>query len=768
MKKLFAIIFTLFLLAGCQTTENSDTGGSTPGGGVSHSYSGFGVVQGGPPQIGSVVTAHCMEFNSTLGEYASTGVNYPAQTDNMFGRFSFANINCPIAKFAFTGFIYNEITNQYEQVSISMFTLIDLSAATSYNINPLSSAITKCVETRRAAGDTDDEAKDYAELKLLEAFGITDIPDPEFEEMDLGGNSLQDVVHVVLTMNMLRNGKNNRTMQDFTQFLSLFQNDFKDCQIDSTTIQDSIRNSARYLPIDTVVTNLTNFYASGGETFSITAAQIRDYAYATDTVKPTVTSISPANSATEVGISSNVVVTFDMPVKESQLTFSSNSTCTGTVQISDGSNCAPITAYSLDQYKEILTLTATLEYGKSYTVKLDPTLQSVSGNAFADTGLQTLGSFTTTYWSGTQQAGTSGDDFGYSIAIDASDNIYLTGKKNNDIFLAKYNFAGIEQWTKTIDSGGWDSGVGIALDSSGNIYLTGDTTGHLDGQDLGSGWSDDSMYDLFASKYDNSGNLSWTRLIGNHQSQYSTGIFVDGSGNVFTSGYSYTAWTLFDFYTHVNDYTQASIFGKYDSSGSIQWVGMTGAGTGFNTDIHAIAIDSSGNIYLAGNTKGVLNGSNTGGSDLFIIKLDTAHNVLWTKQTGTALWELGRDLLVDSTGKIYVIGYNQTNDMGSDADLIIWGLDGSGNESFNNTISSGGFGYALTVNGSGIHVTGKTNDGKILYKRLDKTTGAELYSADLGPGTGHDIKINSQGKVFIVGANTGGLGGNDIFLMQVD
>ena len=81
-------------------------------------------------------------------------------------------------------------------------------------------------------------------------------------------------------------------------------------------------------------------------------------------------------------------------------------------------------------------------------------------------------------WKQTYNSGGTKSDNGHGVAVDSSNNIYMTGQKDTvgaDMFLRKYDSAGTWQWMQTYDSGGTgtqeDYGRGIAVDSSGNIYL---------------------------------------------------------------------------------------------------------------------------------------------------------------------------------------------------------------------------------------------------------------------------------------------------------
>ena len=107
-----------------------------------------------------------------------------------------------------------------------------------------------------------------------------------------------------------------------------------------------------------------------------------------------------------------------------------------------------------------------------------------------------------------------------------------TNSGNMDIFLVKYNDGGTKQWTKQLGTSGNDYGYGMTVDSSDNIYVTGMTYGGLDGN------TNSGDTDLYLVKYNSSGTKQWTQQLGTSAGDRGQGVTVDSSGNIYVSGYS--------------------------------------------------------------------------------------------------------------------------------------------------------------------------------------------------------------------------------------
>jgi len=100
---------------------------------------------------------------------------------------------------------------------------------------------------------------------------------------------------------------------------------------------------------------------------------------------------------------------------------------------------------------------------------------------------------------------------------------------------------------------------------------------------------------------------------------------------------------------------------KYNSTGTKQWTKQLGTSS---LDYgNGITSDSSGNIYVTGITSGGLDGNTIyGKNDIFLVKYNSSGTKQWTKQLGTSSVDKGRGVTTDSSDNIYVTG-------GTDGDL---------------------------------------------------------------------------------------------------
>jgi hypothetical protein len=105
-------------------------------------------------------------------------------------------------------------------------------------------------------------------------------------------------------------------------------------------------------------------------------------------------------------------------------------------------------------------------------------------------------------------------------------------------------------------------------------------------------------YDIFIAKYDVSGNLMWVKRAGGNSWDQSNSIALDASGNIYVAGYFQSDAIAFDTITLINKGTYNIFIAKYDNNGNVIWAKSAG---GASEDYaSSVAVDASGNVLLAG------------------------------------------------------------------------------------------------------------------------------------------------------------------------
>jgi Secretion system C-terminal sorting domain/Beta-propeller repeat len=254
---------------------------------------------------------------------------------------------------------------------------------------------------------------------------------------------------------------------------------------------------------------------------------------------------------------------------------------------------------------------------------------------------------------------------GLSIAVDNNRNIYVTGyflgyidldpssdtfslfQYSPTVFISKLNPSGNFVWGKKYDTiqigpTSNDEGKSITCDNSGNVYLVG--IFYLT-NNFGSTSSNDYITsagnsDIFITKLDTLGNLIWAKAMGGVDEDIAESVAVDGSGNIYTTGY-FNGTADFDpsentFNLTALGYNDAYI-NKLDAEGNFVMVHQLG-GTFYETG-KSIFVDQNENVYCTGNfyetvdfdpsVNNTLNLTSAGSSDVFIQKLSpTATEVI--------------------------------------------------------------------------------------------------------------------------------------------
>ncbi len=244
----------------------------------------------------------------------------------------------------------------------------------------------------------------------------------------------------------------------------------------------------------------------------------------------------------------------------------------------------------------------------------------------------------------------------------------LTSAGAEDIFVQKMDALGNFLWAKSFGGTSNDYGLSITVDSSGNVYTTGSFQRTVD-FDPGAGTTNlisAGGYDIFVQKMDASGNFLWAKSFGGTSYGYGQSITVNASGNVYTTGYFFGT-VDFDPGAGTTNLTSAGaediFIQKMDASGNFLWAKSFG-GTSYGYG-QSITLDSSGNVYTTGYFSGTVdfdpgtgttNLASAGGYDIFVQKMDVSGNFLWAKSFGGILDDRCYSITVDTSGNVYTTG----------------------------------------------------------------------------------------------------------------
>lgn len=243
--------------------------------------------------------------------------------------------------------------------------------------------------------------------------------------------------------------------------------------------------------------------------------------------------------------------------------------------------------------------------------------------------------------------GTGDDEYGFGVAADADNNIYVTGRFDGtmtlgattlesaggaDVFVAKLSSAGAFVWAKRYGSAGDDRAYDLVVEpTSGDVIVTGYFTDAISFGGVPETLLSSGARDIFVARLTGDGDHVWSRAYGDAADQ----LGPDAS-------YSTTKWT-------------------------------------------ALALDGAGNIHLGGplwgeaefnpaspGASGLLKSKAATTADAFFVKLSGAGAFLAGFRYGGTGSELGQDIAVSPDGHVVLVGrfYGTTMDFGAAGTLV--------------------------------------------------------------------------------------------------
>jgi hypothetical protein len=356
-----------------------------------------------------------------------------------------------------------------------------------------------------------------------------------------------------------------------------------------------------------------------------------------------------------------------------------------------------------------------------------------------------------------EAVGGPGTDLALEI-VNTTDGGYITGGYTNsygaggyDFYVVKFDASGALQWTKTIGGTGSDYARSIIQTTDGGYAVAGYTTS------FGAG-----NYDAYIVKLNAAGALQWTRTIGGTGDDRAYSVIQTTDGGYITAGYTSSfgagSW---DFY-----------FVKLDAAGVIQWTKTVGGSS--NEAPNSVIQTNDGGYAAVGHAVSY----GAGIYAVYVVKLSAAGALQWTRTVGGTGRDYGLSIVQTAAGDYTVGGYTESFGAGS-RDAYIVKLNSAGVVQWTKTIGGAGFDYAYSMTKTtdgGYVVGGYTNSygagGYDVYVAKLDASGALQWTKTFG-GAGDDYAYSviqtSDGGYAVAGRTISfGVGSGDVYVIKLD
>ena len=295
-----------------------------------------------------------------------------------------------------------------------------------------------------------------------------------------------------------------------------------------------------------------------------------------------------------------------------------------------------------------------------------------------------------TYYGGPAGGGGTGNDAVNGVAVDAANNIYITGRTESasliatagvyqtalsgtaDAFIAKFNGAsgtGANIYSTYYGGTGIDEGAGITVDGANNPVITGQTNSIVSIASTGAYQTTLSgANDAFVAKLNNTATTRlWGTYFGGTGSEQGTeAICNTTNGAVGVIGYTSSTSGIASANAHQPSYgggVQDAFVAYFTTAGAVAWSTYYG-GSGLDYG-ESICLDPSRNLVIAGGTFST-NGIATAGSlqpaiggnyDAYVAKFTQLGQRMWGTYFGNALYDYGFGVACDNGGQILLAGH---------------------------------------------------------------------------------------------------------------
>jgi hypothetical protein len=238
---------------------------------------------------------------------------------------------------------------------------------------------------------------------------------------------------------------------------------------------------------------------------------------------------------------------------------------------------------------------------------------------------------------------------------------------SEDAFILKLSSTGSYLWHTFYGGSGWDDGNDAATDSAGNIYVTGSSIETWNGASATPPINPyNDAAEIYVLKLNSAGAYQWHTFFGSNSIDAPSGITVTPAGLVYVTGDSYATWSgpLPTAAAPKHAYSGGAdiVVLALDTSGAYLWHTFYGSAT---NDFGAELVEKSNNLYITGYSPNwtapasPLHAHNGSAANLFVLKLSSSGVYGWHTFYGSDAY--GFDIAIDASGNLYIAASNKAD-----------------------------------------------------------------------------------------------------------
>lgn len=305
-------------------------------------------------------------------------------------------------------------------------------------------------------------------------------------------------------------------------------------------------------------------------------------------------------------------------------------------------------------------------------------------------------------------------------------------------------------WTRTYGYAESDGAASICKAHDGGYVFLGYTNSYGDGN-----------LNMYLVKTDSDGNQIWNRLFGGPNFEYGYSVIASSDG-----GYVLTGYTASEGAGSKDVYLV-----KTDSLGNIIWEHTYG-GEGLDVGKSVCQTDD-GHYLIAGYTESF----GAGDDDIYLIKVDSEGQEIWSNTYGNTATELGWSVIQSRDGN-YIVG-GSTGSLTANRDVYLLKTDTDGNTMWTNSFHLNNYdaGNSLCENENGeLYIVGDADihqsDVMQVYVIKADSMGNQIWEHHYGESSyydyGNSVCLTDDGDIIVCGITKSVANGNDVYLIKID